>query len=254
MTAAALDSHIISYHNNSDNNNNSRTFICSRCKKKCASRRDLYNHRINQHGGNDDNDPDDIPDYIQNEENENIREVYITNRNHIMDYHHEGELRHVYNFSTNNLNDGYAEIRRHLNEIFDEQNVTYRINFAFGIVLFNNQTGEYRYYIPYFNSRILTYPFTVSNRNSLRLLMNKILRIDIIEQARAVRPSTAWTLAFITNVQYNIFLTELTLRAAVSLPSYITTNRYLKNVFINRRKNQPYQDNLCFFQMSQVTF
>ena len=61
-----------------------------------------------------------------------------------MDYHHEGELRYVYNFSTNNLSDGYAEIRRHLNEIFDDQNVTYRINFAFGMILFNNQTGEYR--------------------------------------------------------------------------------------------------------------
>ena len=165
---------------------------------------------------------------IQNEENENIREVYVTNRNHIKDYHHEGDLRHVYNFSTNNLNDGYAEIRRHLNDIYDDLNVTYRINFAFGMILFNNQTGEYRYYIPYFNSRILTYPFTVSNRNSLRMLMNKILRIDIIEQARAVRPSTAWTLAFITNVQYNVFLTDFPLGANIKLPSYVSTNRYLK--------------------------
>ena len=189
-----------------------------------------------QHGGNDDNDPDDIPGYIQNEVTENIREVYITNRNRIMDYHHEGEFRHVYNFTTNNLNNGYAEIRRHLNEIYDDQNMTYRINFAFGITLFNNQTGEYRYYIPYFNSRILTYPFTVSNRNSLRLLMNKILRIDIIEQAQAVRLSTAWTLAFITNVQYNIFLADFTFGATVSLPNYITTNRYLNNVLINCRK------------------
>ena len=54
-----------------------------------------------------------------------------------MNYHHEGELRHVYNFTTNNLNDGYAEIRRHLNEIYDDQNVTYRIHFAFGMILFN---------------------------------------------------------------------------------------------------------------------
>ena len=187
LTAAALNSHIIFYHHNSDNNNNSRTFICSQCKKKCSSRRDLYNHRMNQHGRNDDNDPDDIQHYIQYEENENIREVYLTIRNHIMDCYHEGEL---------------------------------------------------------------TYPFTVSNRNSLRLLMNKILRICIIEQARTVRPSTAWTLAFITNVQYNIFLTDFSLGAAVSLRSYITTNRYLKNVFNNRRKNQPCQDNLCFLDVS----
>ena len=84
--------------------------------------------------------------------------------------------------------------------------------------------------------------------------MNKILRIDIIEQARAVGPSTAWTLAFITNVQYNIFLTDFLLGAAVNLPSYITTNRYLKNVLINHRKNLPYQDNLCFFRCLKLHF
>ena len=107
---------------------------------------------MNQHGGNDDEDQDDLPQYIRNEENDNICEVYSTN-------HQRGELRHIYNFTTNNLDQGYAEIRRHLNEIYDDLNVTYQINFAFGMILFNNQTQEYRYYIPYFNSRILTYHF-----------------------------------------------------------------------------------------------
>ena len=118
MTAAALNSHIISSHRNNATANNLKTYICSQCKI-CSSRRDLYTRRMNQHGGNDDNDPDDIPQYIRNEENENIGEVYITNINHILDYHQEDELRHIYN-----LNDGYAEIRRHLNEIYDDQNVT----------------------------------------------------------------------------------------------------------------------------------
>ena len=105
------------------------------------------------------------------------------------------------------------------------------------MILFNNQTGEYRYYIPYFNSRILTYPFAVSNRNSICFLMNKILRTDNIEQVRAVRPSTAWTLAFITNVQYNIFLTDFPLGAIANLSNYIIPNRYLKNMIIYCRKN-----------------
>ena len=111
----------------------------------------LGTHRMNQHGGNDDEDQDDLPQYIKNEEND-ICEVYSTN-------HQRGELRHICNFTINNLDQGYAEIRRHLNEIYDDLNVTYQINFAFGMILFNNQTREYRYYIPYFNSRILTYPF-----------------------------------------------------------------------------------------------
>ena len=87
------------------------------------------------------------------------------------------------------------------------------------MILFNNQTWEYRYYIPYFNNRVLTYPFTISNRNGIRLLMNKITRTDIIKQARAVRPSTAWT--FITHIQYNILLTDLALGHVIELPTLL---------------------------------
>ena len=75
----------------------------------------------------------------------------------------------------------------------------------------NTETGEYRYYIPYFSNKILHFPFTISNRNSIRFLMFKLANLDIIEQARAVRTSTAWTLAFITNIQYVVFKTEFPL-------------------------------------------
>ena len=91
LTTVALNSHIHLNHRN-ENLNNARTYACSLCKRICTSRRELYHHRMNQHGGNDDDDDtdnEDNPDYIQNEENENIQEVYVTNRNHIKDYHHE---------------------------------------------------------------------------------------------------------------------------------------------------------------------
>ena len=163
LTTSALNTHIISYHRNSKADNKSKTYRCSNCKI-CNSRRELYTHRMDQHGCNDDEDQDDLPQYIRNEDTDNICDIYSTNRNCIMANHQRGELRHKYNFTTNNLDQGYAEIRRHLNEIYDDLNVSYRIKFAFGMILFNNQTGEYRYCIPYFNSRILTYPFTVSKK------------------------------------------------------------------------------------------
>ena len=79
------------------------------------------------------------------------------------------------------------------------------------MILQNTETGEYRYYIPYFNNKILDFPFTISNRNSIRFLMFKLAKLDIIKQARAVRPSSAWTLAFITNIQCVVFKTEFPL-------------------------------------------
>ena len=204
---------------------------------------------MNQHGGNDNDDLDDIPKYIFEEQNENIREVYIANRNHILAVHEAGDIRETYNFPVNNLNDGYREIRRQINQIYDDHTTVFQINFAFGMILFNNQTEEYRYYIPYFDSRILTYSYTISNRNSIRLLMNIITGI---EQARAIRPSTAWTLAFITNIQYNIFLTDFPLGQAIELPTYIKNHKHLRNFIYHKNRKEPYQDNLCFFRCSKV--
>ena len=112
LTTLALNTHISSYHcRNADKI--SKTYKCSNCNKICNSRQELYAHRMIQHGGNDNedyDDDDDLPKYMRNEENDNIREVYSTNRNHIISHHQRGELSHIYNFTTNNLDLGYTEI------------------------------------------------------------------------------------------------------------------------------------------------
>ena len=134
-----------------------------------------------------------------------------------------------------------------MQQIFNDQENAFQINLAFGMILFNTETGEYRYYIPHFNSRILTYPFTISNRNSIRFFIHKISGIDIIESARAVRPSTAWTLAFITNVQYNVFKKTFPLGCSVDMPGYVKRNPFLKTMYLNKRTGLPHTDKLCFF-------
>ena len=134
-------------------------------------------------------------------------------------------------------------------EIYNDQQNAFRINLAFGMILFNAQTQEYRYYIPYYSSRILQYPFTISNRNSINFLMNKLTKIDIIEQAKTVRPSTVWSLALITNVQYNVYATVYPLGQAEDLPNYLKRNKYLKNMYINPRTKNPYDDNMCFLDV-----
>ena len=59
---------------------------------------------MNQHEGNDNDYLDYIPQYVFEGQNENIREVYITNRNHIQADHQAGDIRQTYNFPVNNLN------------------------------------------------------------------------------------------------------------------------------------------------------
>ena len=164
LTSGSLNAHIEVVHRKEGQSTLIKLYKCSICSHICKDRSELYSHRMNQHGGNDNDDVDDIPQYIFEEQNENIREVYITNRNHILAEHEGGDIRATYNFPVSNLNDGYREIRRQINLIYDDQTTVFRINFGFGMILFNNQTGEYRYYIPYYNSRILTYPYTISNK------------------------------------------------------------------------------------------
>ena len=249
LTAESLNYHYKKSSNHSQRSTES-SYSCSLCKCICTSRKDLYNHRLNQHGGND--NLEEIPPYIMDDNNEHIRDVYITNRNHILAEDKYGELRNIYNFQTNNLSRGYKEIRGHVTQIYNEQNVTFRINLAFGMILFNSQTGEYRYFIPYYNSRILTYPYMISKRANINSLMNKLASIDMIEKARANRPSTSWTLVFITNIQYNVFLTNFPIGRLTTLPDYIKSNRYLKNVIYNKNTSQPYKDNLCFFRCLSI--
>ena len=117
------------------------------------------------------------------------------------------------------------------------------------MILQNTETGEYRYYIPYFNNKILHFPFTISNRNSIRFLLFKLAKLDIIEQARAVRLSTAWTLAFITNIQYVVFKTEFPLGETNNFPLYLKKNPYIISFYIYKVTRKPYQDNLCFLDV-----
>ena len=61
--------------------------------------------------------------------------------------------------------------------------------------------------------------------------MNKLARNGIIEQARSVRFSTAWTLVLITNIQYIVYSPVYPLGQAYDLPNNLKLNKYL-NMYI----------------------
>ena len=64
---------------------------------------------------------EDLPQYILEEPNPELRNTYVTDRNHIHAEHSHGNIKHVYNFPSNNLNGGYCEIRGHLMDIYNNQ-------------------------------------------------------------------------------------------------------------------------------------
>ena len=67
-----------------------------------------------------------------------------------------------------------------------------------------------------------------------------------------MRPSTLWTLAFITNVQCVVFKTHFPLGQIDYLPLCLKRNPYLISFYINRTTKRPYEDKLCFFRNKET--
>ena len=156
LTTEALNFHVETFHKKSTA---AKSYRCGICKCNFEGRRALYTHRMRQHGGN--NDDPVLPAFIVDNDDENLHEIYVTNIDHIQANHQETELKNIYNFPTNNLHGGYREIRSQVREIYQNLHNAFRINLAFGTILFNNETREYRYFVPHYNSKILQYPFRI---------------------------------------------------------------------------------------------
>ena len=244
-----LNAKYLNYHMNhscrkTDNPVVSKVYSCRLCNFRCNFKGDLYTHRLLQHGSGDsqlqpvpweeDSDPFD---------NADIRQVYNVNRSHILAQHDKGNLKSTYNFPTNNLEKGYEEIQSHIEDIYEQQSTAFKINLSFGLILYNIDTKSYRYFIPFHNSRAMKFPRLISGRRSITLMMNTLKKMDIIELARKDRPSSAWSLAFITNINYYVYNMQYPIGRLVSqdIPLYIRQCKFIKNF-----PKSTY--NLCFFQ------
>ena len=236
LTSKSLDYHIQHAHKSVE-----KKYFCRHCAFSCHSKRNLYSHRMIQHGGSGDVQLQSTPWVDDPFDSESIREVYNMNRRFILAPHKIGKIKSTYNYPSNNLNEGYEEIRRHITDIYEQRDNAFKINLAFGLILYNTDTNLFRYFIPYHNSRQISHPWMISSRKSITLLMNHLKKLDILNQARKDRPSSAWKLSFITNINYYVFSTQFPIGAKLNytIPQYI---KQCPNIKHFRSKN-----NLCFF-------
>ena len=246
LTSHALDHHTTEVHNSSPPKSLSRPYTCSKCSYKSNSKSDLYLHRLIQHGRGDANgDLQDVPwsgseDPFDNDE---VRNVYYANKSYILAPHSFKGVKYLYNFPTNNLSNGYKEIEDHITEIYNAQSNAFKINFSLGLILYNAEKKTYRYFIPYHNTRVLSHPRMISSSKSISLLMHSLRKMDIISLARKDRPSSAWTLVFITNINYYVYKTDFYIGYKLlssNIPQYLSLNKNIKHFA------SPF--NICFFQ------
>ena len=131
-------------------------YKCSSCTDVFQSRALLYCHRLNQHGLGEDElhplpwvDESEAPWHGEDGEDSRMRDVYQTNRPHILRSHDPSRVAGQYNYPTNNLNGGVEGIMEHLRSIMDIEISSFKMNLALGYILRNIETEEYKYLIPF---------------------------------------------------------------------------------------------------------
>ena len=160
----------------------------------------------------------------------------------------QNRLQDWYNFRLSMISP--ASLREQLNRIFADQTTVFKVNFAFGFILRNTETGALQYHHPSANNNlVLEQPFLVSNREDLDRAIEEISNIDFLEWVRQQRPNSKWVVDLVTNVTWFVWkLRDHPIGRGSQLPGYIVENHGIAPLDRNRNTGKLYQDNLCFFR------
>ena len=211
----------------------------------------MYHHKQLQHGrgGTLQNPPwtDGTAPWIEDGEiDESLRETFRVNEGHILQDNAAGKMRTDYNFPTNNLSGGIGEVMNRVREVFRNENNVFRLNLAFGLILRNLQTAEYRYFIPYRNTLIFDSNIRISNIADLKALERRLQRLDLHSYILMQRNNTEWKPHCVTYINVYVHRQQFPLGRG-DLPDYIAR----KSSIISLVKNAigiRYQDHLCSYR------
>ena len=160
----------------------------------------------------------------------------------------QNRLQDWYNFRLSTISP--TALREQLSRIFTDQTTVFKVNFAFGFILRNTETGALQYHHPSANNNlVLEQPFLVSNQDDLERAIEEISNIDFLEWIRQQRPNSKWVVDLITNVTWFVWkLRDHPIGRGSHLPGYIAENHGIAPLDRNRQTGKLYQDNLCFFR------
>ncbi|CAH3138188.1 unnamed protein product [Porites lobata] len=126
-------------------------------------------------------DPVLIPSNLIPAAEENITDTYRQHWPQIRTrFSRRNRLQDWYNFRLSSISP--ASLREQLNRIFADQPTVFKINFSFGFILRNTETGALQYHHPSANNHlVLEQPFLISSPDDLERLYQQIAEIDFLE-------------------------------------------------------------------------
>ena len=194
-------------------------------------------------------DPILIPANLVPAGDENVVQTYRQHWPQIRTrFSRQNRLDDWYNFPLSTINP--ASLREQLNRIFADQATVFKINFSFGFILLNTETGALQYHHPSANNNlVLEQPFLISIPDDLERLYQQIAKIDYLEWVRQQRPNSKWVVDVVTNVTWFVWkIRDHPIGRGKYLPGHIAENRGIDAVENNAKTGKPYEDNLCFFR------
>ena len=130
--------------------------------------------------------------------------ILLGKLNEISDWTKEGKYSAIINKAINHKFT-YRDLEQWLIQIYQKRETAFKINIAFGFVLHNPLSNEYRYYYASENNMLFNRAYTIDSMNAVDNFMRKIVAIDLPTNCYLSKPSSGWVLSSITNVQAKIF-------------------------------------------------
>ena len=152
----------------------------------------------------------DIPDINQRiqpgtlyEGDAGFQAVRLGKLHEISDWSKEGKYSAIINKAINHKFT-YRDLDQWLIEIYQKRKIAFKINIAFGFVLYNPLSDEFRYFYASENNMLFDRAYTIDSMNAMQNFMRKIVAIDLPTNCYLSKPSSGWVLSSITNVQAKI--------------------------------------------------
>ena len=113
------------------------------------------------------------------------------------------EFKDTYNLKIDS-NYTYQDLRDKILEIY-KNHQNFKMNLAFGFILYQIVTGQFKYYYVSSNNFLFDRAITISSIEDLNNFMKKVVNLDLATNYYLKKPSSNWVLAGLTNVQICIY-------------------------------------------------
>ena len=155
-------------------------------------------------------------------------------------------VQDIYNFFLNsNINDLLDQIHK---TIMSNQNSRFKINFSFGYILKNIESGALRFSHPSYNNHcVLNTAKLISNSDELSRFLETLSEFNFLENFE--RPDTKWQYLSTTNVTFYVNkLRKTPIGQCDTMLHFLVHNHGLHSLIADFRTGELYQDRLCIFR------